>query len=423
MPVYAWKGLNNAGKAVAGTKDADGPKGLRQTLRKDGIYVTEHKEVLGSQPGRPGAKVAVASGEKVPFFKREIDLGGLLERVRPEDVAVLTRQLATLLKAGIPLAEALGALGEQADNKKLAVVLVEVRQKVNEGKSLADTLAPHENIFPELYVNMVRSGESAGNLDAVLLRLADFLDAQNALRSRVVGALVYPVIMMVLGAIVMGLLMIFVVPKITSVFEDMNKTLPWNTELLIFVSHFIGSYWWALIVMAFLVYTGIKRWARRPSGKAVVDRLKLKLWLIGPLVRFIAVARFSRTLATMLAAGVPVLQALEIVKKVLNNVVLEKVVEEARDAIREGESIAAPLKRSGKFPSMMVHMVAVGERSGQLEPMLENVAGAYERDVEGKVARLTTVLSPMIIVCMALVVVFIVFSVLQPILEMQDFVQ
>jgi len=207
------------------------------------------------------------------------------------------------------------------------------------------------------------------------------------------------------------------------VFEDMNKTLPWNTELLIFISHFIGSYWWALIVLFILVYVGIKRWARKPSGRAVVDRLKLKLWLIGPLVRFIAVARFSRTLATMLSAGVPVLNALEIVKKVLNNVVLEKVVEEARDAIREGESIAAPLKRSGKFPSMMVHMVAVGERSGQLEPMLENVAGAYERDVEGKVARLTTVLSPMIIVLMALVVVFIVFSVLQPILEMQDFVQ
>jgi len=343
--------------------------------------------------------------------------------VRPQDVAVLTRQLATLLKAGIPLAEALGALGEQEDNKKLAMVLVEVREKVNQGTSLADTLAVHDRIFPELYVNMVRSGESAGNLDAVLLRLADFLDAQNALRSKVSSALVYPIIMMVLGAAVMSMLMIFVVPKITSVFEDLNKTLPWNTELLIFVSHFIGSYWWAIVIVGFLIYVGVRRWARRPRGRAVVDRLKLRLWLVGPLVRFIAVARFARTLATMLAAGVPVLTALEIVKKVLNNVVLEKVIEEARDAIREGESIAAPLKRSGKFPSMMVHMVAVGERSGQLEPMLENVAAAYERDVEGKVGRLTTLLSPMIIVAMALVVVFIVFSVLQPILEMQDFVQ
>ena len=185
----------------------------------------------------------------------------------------------------------------------------------------------------------------------------------------------------------------------------------------------VGTFWWLLIPAAIFGYLGVKRWGRRPAGRAFFDRLKLRIWLIGPLVRFIAVARFARTLATMLAAGVPVLNALEIVKKVLNNTVLEKVIEEARDAIREGESIAAPLKRSGQFPSMMVHMVAVGERSGQLEAMLENVAGAYERDVEGKVARLTTVLSPMIIVLMALAVVFIVFSVLQPILDMQNFVQ
>src|SRR6266496_61947 len=423
MPVYAWKGLNNAGKAVTGTKDADGSKGLRQTLRKDGIYVTEHKEVLGGGGGRAGTKATLASGEKVPFFKREIDFGGLVERVRPQDVAVLTRQLATLLKAGIPLAEALAALGEQADSKKLAMVLVEVREKVTQGTSLADTLAAYPKIFPDLYVNMVRSGEAAGNLDAVLLRLADFMDAQNALRAKVTGALTYPILMMILGAIVMGILMVVVVPKITAVFEDLNKALPWNTELLIFVSGVVGSYWWALIVFGVVAYVGIKRWARKPTGRRFFDRLKLRIWLIGPLFRFIAVARFGRTLATMLAAGVPVLNALEIVKKVLNNVVLEKVVEEARDAIREGESIAAPLKRSGEFPSMMVHMVAVGERSGQLEAMLENVAGAYERDVEGKVARLTTVLSPLIIIMMALVVVFIVFSVLQPILDMQNFVQ
>jgi general secretion pathway protein F len=423
MPVYAWKGLNNAGKAVGGTKDADGPKNLRQNLRKEGIFVTEHKEVLGGAAGRPGGGVKMASGEKVPFFKREIDFGGLLESVRPQDVAVLTRQLATLLKAGIPLAEALAALGEQADNKKLAMVLVEVREKVTQGTALAETFAAYPKIFPDLYVNMVRSGEAAGNLDAVLLRLADFMDAQNALRAKVVGALTYPILMMVLGTIVMGILMVVVVPKITSVFDDLDKSLPWNTELLIFVSGVVGTFWWLLIPAAIFGYLGVKRWGRRPAGRAFFDRLKLRIWLIGPLVRFIAVARFARTLATMLAAGVPVLNALEIVKKVLNNTVLEKVIEEARDAIREGESIAAPLKRSGQFPSMMVHMVAVGERSGQLEAMLENVAGAYERDVEGKVARLTTVLSPMIIVLMALAVVFIVFSVLQPILDMQNFVQ
>jgi general secretion pathway protein F len=421
VPVYSWKGLNTAGKAVTGTRDADGPKGLRQNLRRDGIFITEHREVL-SAGARAAGKVAAAGGEKVSALKRDIDFKTMFERVRPQEVAMFTRQLATLLKAGIPLAEALGALAEQSDNKKFEVILAEIRQKVNEGSSLADTLAQHAAIFPELYTNMVRSGEAAGNLDAVLARLADFLDAQHALRSKVSGALTYPIIMMVMGSLVMGVLMVVVVPKITSVFEDLGKSLPWNTELLIFLSDLAGSYWWALILLGGLGYWGLRRWSRTVKGRAVVDRLKLRIWLVGPLVRYIGVARFARTLATMLSAGVPVLTALEIVKKVLNNTVLEKVVDEARDAIREGESIAAPLKRSGQFPPMMVHMVAVGERSGQLEAMLENVAGAYERDVEAKVARLTTMLSPMIIVTMAIAVVFIVFSILQPILDMQNFV-
>jgi general secretion pathway protein F len=420
VPVYSWKGLNTAGKSVTGTRDADGPKALRQNLRKDGVFITEHREVLA---GGQRAAARSGGGANVSVFKREIDLKGMLERVRPLEVAAFTRQLATLIKAGIPLAEALGALAEQGENKKLQRVLAEIRQKVNEGSSLAETLSAHPAIFPELYTNMVRSGEAAGNLDAVLARLADFLDAEHVLRSKVSSALTYPIIMLILGTIIMGVLMVVVVPKITSIFQDMGKTLPWNTQLLIFLSDLVGSYWWALIVFGGLVYWIFRRWSRQPKGRAVLDRVRLKLPLIGPLVRFVGVARFSRTLATMLAAGVPVLAALEITKKVLNNTVLEKVVEEARDAIREGESIATPLKRSGQFPSLMVHMVAVGERSGQLEAMLENVATAYERDVEGKVARLTTVLSPLLIVGMALCVVFIVFSVLQPIMDMQNFAQ
>ncbi len=420
MPVYTWKGLNTAGKAVAGTRDADGPKALRQTLRKDGVFITEHREVL---TGGGRAAPRAAGGAAVSVFKRDIDFKGALERVRPQEVAAFTRQLATLLKAGIPLAEALGALAEQGDNKKLQMVLAEIRQKVNEGSSLADTLAAHPKIFPELYTNMVRSGETAGNLDAVLARLADFLDAEHVLRAKVSGALTYPIIMMVLGSLIMGVLMVVVVPKITSIFEDLGKTLPWNTQLLIFMADMMGSYWWAILIFIGLAYWSFRRWSHTLKGRAVVDRIKLRVPLIGSLVRYVGVARFARTLATMLAAGVPVLTALEIVKKVLNNTVLEKVVEEARDAIREGESIATPLKRSGQFPSLMVHMVAVGERSGQLEAMLENVATAYERDVEGRVARLTTILSPLLIVGMALAVLFIVFSVLQPILDMQNFAQ
>jgi general secretion pathway protein F len=424
VPVYAWKGLNAAGKAVGGTKDADSAKGLRLVLRRDGVFVTEHREML-SAGGKAQSKLVAttAGGDAVPFYKRQIDVSGLLQSVKPQEVAVFTRQLATLLRAGIPLAEALSALSEQSDNKKFEAVLTGVRQKVNEGGSLADTLQQHPKIFPELYTNMVRSGEAAGNLDAVLSRLAEFLDAQHQLRSKVSSAMTYPIIMMVLGSGIMGLLMVVVVPQITSIFQDQGKNLPWNTSLLIFVSDTLASYWWLLAVAGGLAYWGFKRWVGKPKGRLAMDRLKLRLPLLGPLNRYVAVARFARTFSTMLAAGVPVLTALEIVKRVLNNVVLEKVIEEARESIREGESITNPLKRSKQFPSMMVHMISVGERSGQLESMLENVAVAYERDVDGKVARLTTVLSPLLIVMMAMGVGFIVMSIIQPIMDMQNFAQ
>jgi general secretion pathway protein F len=419
VPLYAWKGLDPKGKAVAGTREADGPKALRMVLRKDAVFLTDMREVVGggsraAAPGSPGA----AKG-----LKREIDFKQLFERVRPQEVAVFTRQLATLLKAGIPLAEALGALTEQADNKKLQMILAGIRQKVNEGGGLAEAMSQHSKLFPELYTNMVRSGEHAGNLDAVLARLADFMDQQQALRSKVSGAMTYPVLMMIIGTLVMGVLMVAVVPKITSIFEESGKALPWNTQLLIFVAGLTGKYWWLLLGLAVGGFFVGRRWVRTPKGRLTMDRLKLRLWLVGHVVRYVSVARFARTLATMLASGVPLLTALEIVKKVLDNVVLERVIEDARSAIREGESIATTLKKSGQFPSMMCHMVAVGERSGQLESMLENVAGAYERDVEVQVARMTTILSPLMIVVMAIGVGFIVMSVINPIMDMNQFIQ
>jgi general secretion pathway protein F len=289
---------------------------------------------------------------------------------------------------------------------------------VNEGGSFADAMNEHPKVFPDLYTNMVRSGETAGNLDAVLVRLADFMDAQIELRSKVSGAMAYPILMTIVGGLVLGFLMVVVVPPIASIFADSGKALPWNTQILIIIADILGGYWWLVLPLMVGAYLLFRRWARRPKGRAILDRVKLRIWLLGKLVRFIAVARFSRTLSTMLASGVPVLTALDIVKRVLNNTVLEKVVEDARVAIREGESIAATLKKSGQFPSMMCHMVAVGERSGQLEAMLENVAGAYERDVATEVGKLTSILAPLMIVIMAVGVGFIVFSILGPIIEM-----
>jgi general secretion pathway protein F len=423
MPLYAWKGLDAAGKSINGTREADGPKMLRHALRKDAVFLTDMREVSGGKASSKASAASAASAPGQSMLKREVDFSRLFERVRPQEVAIFTRQLATLLKAGIPLAEAIAALAEQADNKKLQLILAGIRQRVNEGGALAESMAQHPRVFPELYTNMVRSGEAAGNLDSVLARLAEFLDEQIALRSKVSGALTYPLVMAVLGSVIMTVLMVVVVPQIATVFEDSGKALPWNTQLLIFMANLAGNYWWVIIPLIVVGFLLFRRWTQTARGRAVVDRIGLRAWVVGPLLRYVAVARFSRTLATMLASGVPLLTALEIVKKVLNNVVLEKVVEDARDTIREGESIAVTLKRSGQFPAMMCHMIAVGERSGQLETMLENVAEAYERDVESKVNRLTALLSPLMIVIMGMAVGFMVFSILGPIMGMQEMVQ
>jgi general secretion pathway protein F len=420
MPVYAWKGLSAAGKPVAGTRESDGPKSLRQMLRRENVFISEVREVVG---GKQSKQALAAGGTSAKGLRREVDLKGIFERVKPQDVAVFTRQMGTLLHAGIPLAEAMGALAEQSDNKKLQLILAGIRQKVNEGGALADAMTAHPKVFPDLYTNMVRSGETAGNLDAVLFRLADFMDAQIELRSKVSSAMAYPILMTIVGSLVLGFLMTVVVPPIAAIFADSGKALPWNTQLLVLVADIVGGYWWIVLPLLIVGVFFARRWTKKPKGRALLDRLKLRLILVGKLIRYIAVARFARTLATMLSSGVPVLTALDIVKRVLNNSVLEKVVEDARVAIREGESIAATLKKSGQFPSMMCHMVAVGERSGQLEAMLENVASAYERDVAVEVGRLTSILAPLMIVAMALGVGFIVFSILMPIIDMGGMVQ
>jgi general secretion pathway protein F len=420
MPLYAWKGLTAAGKPATGTRDSDGPKALRQALRKENVFISEVREVVAGKQSKR-ALAAGSSGSK--GLRREVDFKGMFERVKPQDVAVFTRQMATLLHAGIPLAEAMGALSEQSDNKKLQMILAGIKQKVNEGGSLAEAMTAHPKVFPELYTNMVRSGETAGNLDSVLARLADFMDAQIELRSKVSSAMAYPILMTIVGSLVLGFLMTVVVPPIAAIFADSGTALPWNTQMLVFVADIAGSYWWIVLPTVIGLVLGIRRWIGKPKGRAFMDRLKLRMVVVGRLVRFIAVARFARTLATMLASGVPVLTALDIVKRVLNNTVLEKVVEDARVAIREGESIAATLKKSGQFPSMMCHMIAVGERSGQLEAMLENVASAYERDVSTEVGRLTSILAPLMIVVMAVGVGFIVFSILMPIIDMGGMVQ
>ena len=406
MAVYAWQGVTTAGKEVKGVRDADSAKALRTLLRKDGILVTK---ILEEAEARQKAA-------------REIDFKRYFQRVSGLDVALTTRQLATLLKSGVPLVESLTAMTDQIEKPELKNAFTQCRDKINEGSSFADALRQHPGIFEPLYVNMVAAGEASGTLEGVLGRLAEFLESQAKLKSKVAGALAYPAFMVLMAIGTVSLMMIVVVPKVTAIFADFEQALPWYTRLLIFVSDIFADYWWLLIGLTVGGVTGFIKWKASEKGREQWDRWVLKAPLFGSLILMAAISRFSRTLATLLKSGVPVLQALEITRNVLGNVELSRVIEDARVSIREGESIAAPLKRSGKIPPIVVHMIAVGERSGQLEEMLENVANSYDTQVEAKVQGITSLIEPLLIVVLGGVTGGIAFSILMPLMKIGQFV-
>ena len=406
MAVYAWQGVTTAGKEVKGVRDADSAKALRTLLRKDGILVTK---ILEEAEARQKAA-------------REIDFKRYFQRVSGLDVALTTRQLATLLKSGVPLVESLTAMTDQIEKPELKNAFTQCRDKINEGSSFADALRQHPKIFEPLYVNMVAAGEASGTLEGVLGRLAEFLESQAKLKSKVAGALAYPAFMVLMAIGTVSLMMIVVVPKVTAIFADFEQALPWYTRLLIFVSDIFADYWWLLIGLTVGGVVGFIKWKASEKGREQWDRWVLKAPLFGSLILMAAISRFSRTLATLLKSGVPVLQALEITRNVLGNVELSRVIEDARVSIREGESIAAPLKRSGKIPPIVVHMIAVGERSGQLEEMLENVANSYDTQVEAKVQGITSLIEPLLIVVLGGVTGGIAFSILMPLMKIGQFV-
>jgi general secretion pathway protein F len=407
MAVYAYKGIDSRGKAVKGSRDADNAKALRTFLKRDGILATEILEQ--SEAARKAA--------------RDIDFARIFRRVSPMEVAVATRQLSVLLRSGVPLVEALSALIEQLDQPELKAAFTDTRNQVNEGSNLADALKAHPKIFLPLYVNMVAAGEASGTLEEVLSRLAEFLNEQTRLQSKVRGALAYPVVMAVVVTLILFLMMSVVVPKVTAIFENFNQTLPWYTSLLIWVSHIFSNYWWLLAALIGASIYWFQRWKASEEGRKKWDLFLLEVPLFGPLLIMVAVSRFARTLATLLASGVPVLTAMDITRNVIGNTELMRVVEEARESVREGEGIAKPLRQAGRFPPMVTHMIAVGERTGQLEEMLVHVADAYDQQVEVRVGALTSILEPLLIVVMGAVVGGIAFAILMPLLQLNEMIQ
>lgn len=411
MPMYAFKGISPSGKSINGTRDAESPKVLRQVLRKDGVLVTSFEL-------SKGGKLAKEANAKKGGLSRDVDLGGLFAGVKKVEIAAFTRQMATLLKSGITLAEALGALVDQLQNLRFKAAVSEVRTAVNEGIAFADALAKHPKLFDELFVSMVRAGEVAGNLDEVLTRLADFLESSQKLKSKVQGAMVYPMVMLVVGVGIMTVLMVKVIPEITQMFSSQGKTLPLNTRMLIWFSSFLGHNLLWLLMGTIIGIVLFLKWSRSKEGRPTWHRFVLKIPAVGVLVRTINVSRFARTLGTMLQSGVAMLRALDTAKQIMGNVILQDAVEQAKKAVTEGESLAVTLRKSGQFPPTMIHMVAVGERAGQLEQMLERVATTYDSEIDAKLSRFTALLEPLMLVVMGGAVAFIVFSILQPIMDL-----
>ncbi len=409
MPVYEYIALDSAGRRRKGIVDAGSLASARQKLRETEVFPVEIAET--SERGR---EETAGRGNALRLF-RKIGL---------QELAVMTRQLATLLGAGLPLVPSLTALVAQSRHPALRTTLARIKDEVNEGNSLTGSMSHFPEVFPPFYINMVRAGEASGTVHLVLERLADFNEAQQALKTKIRSALAYPLFMFFIGSGVLFFLVTFVVPNITNIFREMNQTLPGITVFLIFVSGFLKAFWWiiALILLAGIV--GLRYAVRKTDrGRHVWDRIKLNAPFFGVLNRKIAVARFSRTLGTLLQSGVPLLAALEIAGNVVNNLVVAEEIRRTAREVEEGQSLSTPLSRNGVFPPIAVEMISVGEQSGNMETMLFRVADAYEKEVEADILLVTSLLEPAMILAMGAVVGFIVISILLPIFEMNQLVR
>jgi general secretion pathway protein F len=403
MPVFAYRGLAANGRSVAGVVDADSVRTARGKLRERGIFPTDLAEE------EPVVKRSL--GDYLPSFGR---------RIPPTELSLLTRQLSSLLGAGVQLVDALGALADQSARPVTKRLLSQIRERVREGTSLGDALAGHPETFSDLYIGMVRAGEAAGALEVVLNRIADFNESQAEFKAQVTHALTYPIIMVCVGSAIMFFLMGYVVPQVATIFQQNNAALPLPTVILITISNFISSYWMLLLLMIVGTIAAIMYALSTKRGRRFYDTWLLRMPYIGGTVTRVLCARFSRTLATMLQSGVQLLPALASVKHVITNALLADAVEESRTSIREGHGMTHPLAQSGLFPPLLIEMIRVGERTGEVESMLERVADTYEREVERSLNQLTTLLEPLMTLAMAGIILFMMLAILLPIFQLNQ---
>jgi general secretion pathway protein F len=406
MPVYEYKALDQRGKNLKGIVEADSESQARAKLRSSGKYPVSLKE----------SQVKVGARSQTWLST------SLFNRISSEEVYIVTRQLATLHGAGIPLDTALSSLVDQTRNPALKKVLAQIKGRVSEGKTLAQSMGDHPKLFSDIFINMIRAGEESGSLSVVLERLADFSEKQQALKGRLRAAMYYPVFMAFIGTAILFILITYIVPNITQVFKDMEQTLPLPTLFLIGASSFLKSYWWVLFGVGLVVVMLLRIFVKTTQGRSLWDFIKLRTPIIGPVAQKIILARFASTLASLHHSGVEFLVAMRIVRTLVNNVRIAEVIDAAMEHIQKGQSMTVALAASPWFPPMFVQMIAVGEQSGSLEAMLNKIADAYERDVETAVKGMTSLLEPLMITAMGLAVGFIVISILLPIFEMNQMI-
>ncbi len=403
LKTFEYKVRDKSGKTVSGTLDAPSQSTVAEKLRE-----------MGYSP------ITIAE-QRTSALQKELKIPGLGEKVGLKDLAVFSRQFATMIDSGLSLIRALNILAEQTENAKLAEIVQQVRSDVEEGQPLSESLAKHE-VFPKLYVAMVRAGETAGNLDAVLVRIAETLEADLELRRRVKSALTYPVVVLILSLLCVIVMLIFIVPTFVGMFESMGGELPLPTKILLAMSNFLQSYWYIVIAAPIVAWQGFKHARKRADVRFRLDQAKLKAPVFGSLFHKLALARFARNLSGLLRAGVPILSALEITGDTVNNGVMGNALDDVRDSVKEGEAVSAPLENHSIFPPMTVQMLSVGEETGQMDLMLEKIAEFYDQEVRATTESLTAMLEPLMIAVLGGIVGAMVISLYMPMFEIFELI-
>jgi type IV pilus assembly protein PilC len=406
MAIFVWEGRTAQGRIVKGdTLEAPNVEAALARLREQRI--------------RP---IANKVREKGAGLDKELSIPGFGPTVSTKELSVATRQLATMIDAGLPIVQCLDILGEQSENKLLRTTITTIRRDVEGGCTLADALRKHPKIFDDLYVNMVEAGEAGGILNTILNRIALFIEKASRLKKKVKGAMIYPVAIVLVAIIVVAILMIFVIPVFAELYGSMGQALPAPTQICINISNFFVAYWWLMLLSAIGVVMGIKLYYKTPQGHMKIDALLLRMPVIGDLLRKVAVARFSQNMALLLSSGVPILDGLAITGKTAGNKVVEKAIMESRVSISKGNTVAEPLRESKIFPPLVCQMVAVGESTGGLDGMLRKVAELYEEEVDDAVNNLTAMMEPAIMVVLGVILGGLVVAMYLPIFQMGSLV-